>query len=173
PQQEQQPERVQPSTDRDRILAEIEEKVGRGRDRPSSTPLNAKEREWLAGQDPAVQQQVEAMVRRLEAANQAGFQSYKDKAANGNASGELEALLAPRRASFKQNGHVSDAAALKHLFSFSDAFERDPVGLSLHLLGHMQQKGVNLQPIAAAFGQQYAQPAQITEQQLQDYVGMQ
>src|SRR5262245_14741714 len=120
---QQEPARAQPSSEVERIAERVAAEVGQGRDRPS-TPLNKQEREWLAGQDAAVQEQVAAIIERLEAANQRGFQSFKANAGDK----DLEAILAPRRASFRANGYKSDAAALQNLMAWSDHIERDPVG---------------------------------------------
>jgi hypothetical protein len=69
---------------------------------------------------------------------------------------DIDGLIAPRRARLQQLGFKTDAEAINHLLTFSDAFERDPRGTVEHLarqaglLGPQQnnQGTVNPPPMA-------------------------
>src|SRR5262249_50345069 len=110
--------------------------------------------------DPTVRERFEGIVQRLESANQAGFQSYRDRVGDK----DLEALLAPRRETWRKLGHASDSAAIGHLFNLSDNFQARPVETALHIFSHMHPDAQNA--VRQQLGLQPAAQQQFSEAQL-------
>lgn len=96
-------------------------------------------------------------VEKLKTEHQTALQRYN----------EVDQALAPRREFFRQNGFQTDGQALQHLFSFSDAYQRDPTATVAHLAS---QPGVDRSRLLSmltngAAPQQVQQQPQFQQQQ--------
>jgi len=151
-------------SDLDRITGKIDEVIDRGKpnlERPPQAMNGQLKAKWNE-----LPEDIRAEFIRLEEASRRGFQSYRDRVGDK----DLEALLAPRRETWRKLGHASDSAAIGHLFNLSDNFQVRPVETALHIFSHMHPDAQNA--VRQQLGLQSAAP-QITEQQVQEWAGMQ
>jgi hypothetical protein len=98
---------------------------------PSGPPVSwsAAAKTEFAKLSPAVQQ---AVLKREEEVSR-GFQQYGERVRQHE---QIEQIMAPRRQNLSRFGFHSDAEAINHLVSFSDAYERDPANVIRHLVQH-------------------------------------
>jgi hypothetical protein len=93
---------------------------------------------------------VQAAIAKREDEVARGFDEYRNRSQQ---TGELEAILAPRRESYQRHGFTSDAQALNHLFTLNDAFERAPAATIVRIAQALPPD--QQQQLRQAFGQQF------------------
>jgi hypothetical protein len=102
---------------------------------------------------PAVR---EAVIKREQDVSN-GFRQYAERFRDLE---PVRQMMEPRRQSFQRFGIKSDAEAINHLLSFSDAYQRDPAGLIRHLV-----QSAGLTPVHV-----FGQGGGMSQQQLEGYV---
>jgi hypothetical protein len=119
--------------------------------------------QW-ASLPPAIQ----AAVLKREQEVSSGF---KQKSEELRRYADLEQIIGPRRQALAGRGYQSDAQVINHLFTLSDAFDRDPAGTVRYLA---QTAGIDLATLAQAApdASQSPQPASIDPRLLAQVNGL-